>query len=75
MGILDLAMLLSSDPARLAEAFYVTLKADPAFSTLAIPLRFVALCELVAIEHPERATWKRQWSPAASHRMSRGKSR
>jgi hypothetical protein len=42
--ILDLAMLLLSDPHAWLRPFYVTLKADPAFSTLAIPLRFVAVC-------------------------------
>jgi hypothetical protein len=58
-------MLLSSTPHAWLRPFYVPLKADPAFHTLAIPLRFVALCELVAVEHPERANWMKQWSPAA----------
>jgi hypothetical protein len=65
MGILNRRMLLSSDPHAWLRRFYVILKAEPAFNTLAIPLRFVALCELVGIDHPERATWMKEWSPAA----------
>jgi hypothetical protein len=43
----------------------VTLKADAAFHTLAMPLRFRAVCDLVEAEHPERANWMREWSRAA----------
>jgi hypothetical protein len=45
--------------------YFAALKADPAFHTLAMPLRFRALCDVIAIEHPERANWMRRWSPAA----------
>ena len=58
-------MLLSSDPHAWLRPFYMTLKADPAFNTLAIPLRFMALCELVAMEQHDRAPQMRDWSPAA----------
>jgi hypothetical protein len=58
-------MILTSDPHAWLRPYYVTLKADPAFNMLALPLRFVALCELVAVEHPERAAWMKNWSPAA----------
>ena len=58
-------MILSSDPHGWLRPFEVTLKADPAFNMLALPLRFAALCELVAVEHHERTAWMRDWSPAA----------
>jgi hypothetical protein len=58
-------MLLSSDPHAWLRPCFAALKADPAYHTLAMPLRFLALCDLVAVEHPERAAWMRQWSPAA----------
>ena len=58
-------MILSSDPHAWLRPFFATLKADPAYHTLAIPLRFVALCDVVGAEHEERANWMRQWSPAA----------
>ncbi len=58
-------MLPSSDPHAWLRPIYVTLKADPAFNMLAIPLRFAALCELVAMEQPDGARKMREWSPAA----------
>jgi hypothetical protein len=58
-------VLLTSDPHQWLQPFYATLKADPTFHTLAMPLRFAALCDVVEVEHPERASWMRQWSPAA----------
>jgi hypothetical protein len=58
-------MILSSDPHAWLRPYFATLKADPAFNMLAMPLRFAALCELVAVEHPERAQWMKEWSPAA----------
>ena len=56
-------MLLSSDPHAWLRPYFATLKADPAYQTLAVPLRFRALCDVVAVEHAERAAWMRQ-SPA-----------
>jgi hypothetical protein len=47
----------------------VTLKADPAFNMLAMPLRFAALCEVVEVDHLDRARWMREWSPAAQEGM------
>lgn len=58
------SMLLSSDPHAWLRPYFATLKADPAYQTLAVPLRFRALCDVVAVEHAERAAWMRQWSPA-----------
>jgi hypothetical protein len=58
-------MLLSSDPHTWLRPYFATLKADPAYHTLATPLRFKALCESVEGDFPERANWMRQWSPAA----------
>ena len=55
-------MLLSSDPHAWLRPY---LKADPAYHTLAMPLRFAALCDVVGADHPERAAWMKQWSPAA----------
>ena len=49
----------------MASPYFATLKADPAYHTLAMPLRFAALCDVVAHEHPEPAKWMRDWSPAA----------
>src|SRR4029450_773724 len=58
-------MILSSDPHAWLRPYYVTLKADPAFNMLAIPLRFAALCDVVGVDHPDRARWMKEWSPAA----------
>ena len=59
------SVLLTSDPHAWLRPYLATLKADPAYQTLAMPLRFAALCDVVGMEHPERANWMRQWSPAA----------
>jgi len=53
-------MLLTSDPHAWLRPYFVTLKADVVYKTLALPLRFRALCDLVAAEHPERANGMRQ---------------
>ena len=58
-------MLLTSDPHAWLRPYFATLKADPAFNMLAIPLRFAALRELVELEHPDRARSMREWSPEA----------
>jgi hypothetical protein len=59
------ARMISSDPHAWLRPLFVALKADPACKTLAVPLRFEALCELVAVEQPQRAASMREWSPDA----------
>jgi hypothetical protein len=59
------AMGLTSDPHAWLRPYVATLKADPAFATLAMPLRFAALCDVVGVDHPDRARWMKEWSPAA----------
>jgi hypothetical protein len=58
-------VLLTSDPHNWLKPFYMILKADSGFNMLALPLRFAALCDVVALDHPERASWMRQWSQSA----------
>jgi hypothetical protein len=62
-------VILSSDPHAWLRHYYVTLKADPAFNMLAMPLKFAALCEVVEVDHLDRARWMREWSPAAQEGM------
>ena len=58
-------MILSSDPHAWLRPYIAILRADPAYRTLAIPLRFVALCDLVERDQPKRARQMREeWSPA-----------
>jgi hypothetical protein len=45
--------------------YVATLKADPAFTKLAPALRFEALCQIVEVDHPDRARQMREWLPAA----------
>jgi hypothetical protein len=45
--------------------YVATLKADPAFTKLAPALRFEALCQIVEVDHSDRARQMREWSPAA----------
>jgi len=59
-------VILSSDPHSWLPPYFAALKADPAFHTLAMPLRFRVLCDVIATEHPERANGMRRWSPAAN---------
>jgi hypothetical protein len=57
--------VLSSDPHAWLRPFVAVLKADPAFTMLAPALRFEALCQVVEVDHPDRARQMREWSPAA----------
>jgi hypothetical protein len=58
-------VILSSDPHAWLRPYVAALKADPAFTTLAPALRFEALCQIVEVDHPDRARQMREWSPAA----------
>jgi hypothetical protein len=58
-------MLVTSDPHAWLRPFYVSLKADPAFTKLAPALRFEALCQVVEVDHPDRARQMREWSRTA----------
>jgi hypothetical protein len=58
-------VLLSSDSHAWLRPSVAALKEDPAYRTLAIPFRFIALCEAVERDQPKRAKRMREeWSPA-----------
>ena len=57
--------MLTSDPHASLRPYFAALKADPAFTKLAPALRFEALCQIVEVDHPDRARQMREWSPTA----------
>ncbi len=65
MGILNLAMLLSSDPHAWLRPYFAELAQDHTFARLAPSIQFSARCDAVAPEHPAKAAQMREWSPAA----------
>jgi hypothetical protein len=58
-------MLLSSDPHAWLRPYFAALSQQEAFTLLAPALRFSALCDAVASDHPTKAAQMREWSPAA----------
>jgi hypothetical protein len=51
---------LTSDPHAWLRPYFAALKADPAFTKLAPALRFEALCQVVEVDHPDRARQMRE---------------
>ena len=63
--ILDLAMLLTSDPHAWLRPYFAVLAQDDTFARLAPSIQFSALRDAVAQEHPTKAAQMREWPPAA----------
>ena len=58
-------MLLTSDPHAWLRPYFAALAQDHTFARLAPSMRFAALCDAVARDHPAKAAQMREWSPAA----------
>ena len=64
-------MSVSSDPHAWLRPHFAALSKQEAFALLAPALRFYALCDVVAFDHPTKAAQMKEWSPAAQEATTR----